>query len=274
MDNVTAYLEASLAGLPESEALSQYKLEMTDVLSDRADELTHSGLRDQKVLMDLLKSEFPDLRADFETAQAQRKTQEKQARREGHGKRMEIACTALYFSAVLILYLTVSFLTRRWSLTWLLPAAGLTLWLEWLFFLRIDKLVAQRRVFHPTARTFLAVGVLLLAVFAFLCGTFLFQLHRSWLLLLWGVIVMLIADAVFGLVLKEKLMIINILVYIPIIAALLFVTLGLHGVLPWTPGWVLIPAALLLDLAIIAVRLLRQKKEEIEQEVKDAWSAD
>ena len=258
MDNVTAYLESSLAGLPASEALSQYKLEMTDVLSDRADELTHSGLRDQKVLMDLLKSEFPDLRADFETAQAQRKAREKQARREGHSKRMEIACTALYFSAVLLLYLTVSFLTRRWSLTWLLPAAGATLWLEWLLFLRMEKLTAGRHVYHPTTRVFPAVGVLLLSVFAFLCCAFLFQIYRSWLLLLWGVIVMLIADAIFGVALKEKLMIINILVYI----------------LPWTPGWVLIPAALLLDLAIVGVRLLRHKKEENEQEVEDAWSAD
>ena len=189
-------------------------------------------------------------------------------------KRMEIACTAFYFSAVLILYLIVSFLTRRWSLTWLLPAAGVTLWAEWLFSLCVGKLVTERRVFHPTARAFLAFGVLLLSVFAFLCGAFLFDVHRSWLLLLWGVIVMLIADAVFGLALKEKLMIINILVYIPVVAALLFVTLCLHGVLPWTPGWVLIPAALLLDLAIVAVRLLRHRKEENEREVEDAWSAD
>ena len=270
MDNVTAYLEASLAGVPASEALSQYKLKMTDVLSDRADELTHSGLRDQKVLMDLLKSEVPDLRADFEAAQ----TQPKKARGIEHGKLLGIACTSIYYLAVGILYVTVSFLTHRWSLTWLLPAAGVTLWLEWLFGLRIEKLVAKRRVFHPTARTLLAIGVLLLFLFAFLCSAFLFRMPRSWLLLLWGVIAMLLADAAFGLALREKLMILNILIYIPVLAALLFVVLGLQGVLPWTPGWVLMPAALLLDLAIIAVRLLRHKKEENEQEVADAWSAD
>lgn len=274
MDNVTAYLEASLAGVPASEALSQYKLKMTDVLSDRADALTHSGLRDQKVLMDLIKSEFPDLRADFETAQAQRKAQARQARRSRHGKLIGAVCSLLYFIAVIILYLTVSFLTHRWSLTWLLPVAGATLWLEWLISVGIGKLVTKRRIFHPMARTLLAIGVLLFTVLAFLCCAFLFRIPHSWLLLLWGVIVMLLADAVFGLVLKEKLMIINILFYIPAVAALVFVALGLQHVLPWTPGWVLIPAALLLDLAIIAALLLRHNKEESEQEVADAWSAD
>ena len=47
---------------------------------------------------------------------------------------------------------------------------------------------------------------------------------------------------------------------------------GAAGLLPWSPGWVMIPLSLLIDAAIAAALIIRNKK--IAREVAEHWNED
>ena len=63
---------------------------------------------------------------------------------------------------------------------------------------------------------------------------------------------------------------INWLIYLPIIAAMVYIILCTCSVFPWTAGWVIIPAALVADMIIAAEAVRRNAK--IKEEVIDSWN--
>ena len=70
---------------------------------------------------------------------------------------------------------------------------------------------------------------------------------------------------------NKKTGIFSILLYIPVIFTLFYVVLGIAKVLPWHPGWLLILFGILVDFAVVAVRLISGTKVKEEE---DTWSED
>lgn len=110
----------------------------------------------------------------------------------------------------------------------------------------VVKITSMRRVFHIFARILLGIAVMVAAVFA--------------------------ADSIYISVTRQKLAVIFYLAYIPAAAAMVYILLGAPGIIPWAPGWIMIPLSLLIDAAIIAALILRNKK--IAREVAKHWNED
>lgn len=115
----------------------------------------------------------------------------------------------------------------------------------------------------------MAMDVMVVAVAVFLFCLSALNLEHSWLIVILGVASMFIADAVFAVKTKQKLAIMNILIYMPVVATMLYIILSGFGLVPWNTGWLLIIVSLILNLIIIFTKLTKNKMDK--QEVIDAW---
>ena len=61
MKDFIEYIESSCSGIADTPTLYRYKKKILDEITERANEITHSGLKDEAVLCDLIKDEYPDL---------------------------------------------------------------------------------------------------------------------------------------------------------------------------------------------------------------------
>ncbi|MCR4925818.1 MAG: hypothetical protein K5917_05975 [Clostridiales bacterium] len=269
MESFIEYIEKSLPDQPGNKTLYNYKKQLLDKMTDRANEITHSGLKDEKVLNDLIISEFPDLNEDFNKYNI---AETKESKRR-HRIRNNIIGSFLYIISLIILYLSISFLTGAWKYTWLFILGGLIGYISYLLHFAIHKISSLRRIFHPFARILLAFIVMLVTTFIFLCYGMIFTWHNSWLIYILGVIGIYVADAAYSKITKQKLFIINCLIYIPAAMPMIYVLLGTLNIISWHPGWLLMPLSVLIDIFIILIRLLINSKYAYKQEVEDEWKA-
>ncbi|MCC8016493.1 MAG: hypothetical protein LIO43_03785, partial [Clostridiales bacterium] len=259
--------ENSLSGVKDGKILYLFKKSILDEMTNRADEIESHGLKDKKVLSDLVVAEHPDLKAEY-----------KEYYEKSVGKRREkrkiinnIIGSFIYVAALLSIYLIISFATQKWGQTWVLMVGGICLWVSYLLDLIIVKVSKMRRIFHLIARIVLALNVMLLSTTVFILCLAIFHLPHSWLAFIAGVALMFIADAVYVTVTGQKLVLINYLLYIPPVFTMLYVILGAVSAVEWNKGWMLVPVAVLIDVLISAVSLIinEKKKTEAENEWKE-----
>ncbi len=269
MSSFIDYIENTFADTANNDTLYRYKRLVLDKMTERANEVTHTGLHDEKVLDDLIISEFPHLKENYQKFCAE----DRHRRREKALNKFMIFGTIGFILALVVLYLAVSFLTDAWSQTWLLIVGGILLWVIFLLSVFIRRITALRRLFHPFARVLLALSIMAGATVVFLFT--LVVLHRSdaWVIYPIAVVLMYVADGIYAYVTKQKLRIINYLIYIPAAMPMLYVVLGALDILPWHPGWLLMPLSVLIDLAMIAFRSASNAKYRYKQEVDDEWNA-
>lgn len=272
MKAIVNYIEKSLAGAKQTETLYRYKKQLLEKMTDRANEMTRSGLTDEDVLMKLLISEFPDLRSDYRNYVEKNRSKK---------KKTEVGKTAviggiLYVFVLVLAYLGISFKTGAWDKSWLFLLGGIFLLVIGGMFLSIKKICDTRKAAAmPAARLLLAGVIMLIATFAFLYCMLFTSFSMSWLIFLAAVAFMLIADAVFAAITKQKLAIINYLLYIPGVAAMAYAVLGLLEIIPWHPGWMIVLVAVLLDLVILVAKTAGSKEKVAKkQEDDDLWEDD
>ena len=61
MERFIDYIESSCSGLGKSHSAYRYKKKVLDEMTERANEITRTGLKDEKVLCDIITEEYPDL---------------------------------------------------------------------------------------------------------------------------------------------------------------------------------------------------------------------
>lgn len=267
MKNFVDYIEEELKGVPDSESLYRYKKELLDKMTERANEITHSGLSDEKVIADLIRSEFPDLKGGYREY-----TSKIHAKKKSKANAKILTLSSIAFVLLLVIvYLGISFLTHLWSLTWLILVGGIFAMLVALFGVSIKKISAKKGKYHFGARILLALSILLTSTFLFLCLLFFTHLPKTWLIFLFAAAAVFIADGAFAAYTKQKLAIINYLIYLPIVTTLFYVIFGIIGILPWHPGWMLILLSVFADLAIIVSNVIKNSKYIYRQEVEDTW---
>lgn len=269
-DDMETYIDYINKELPDEagdKILYKYKRRILDEMTQRANEITARGLTDRKVIDDLVKSEYPNLAADYKQSYAKEKAKAN-ARRNII---LNVVGSVVYLIAVVIVFLTVSFVTKAWEMTWAIVADGVLLWVVYLLFLGTAKFAAMKKIFHIIARVFLAGAVMVSAVAAYLAVLALTDdIPRRWLILIFGLLAMFLCDALFCTVHRHKLAILCWLLYIPVMATFAFIIIGAAGLLPWSVAWIIIPLSLVLDFIIICIAIAKNKAES--QEVEAAWN--
>lgn len=268
MEKFIDYIEKSLPDRPGDSILFQFKRKILDEMNALDKTVQARGLKDEKVRSDLIISEYPDLPAAFAAFYAEKNS----ARLAKRKLLVNAVGSVVYILLLTAAFLAVSFATQDWGRTWVIMADGILLWIDYLLILGIIKLTSMRRVFHYIARVLLALGVMVFSVAAFLLCMAVFRLPESWLIIIGGVAGIFAADSVYIAATKSKLAVIFYLAYIPAFAAMAYIICGAAGLLPWSPGWMMIPLSLIADAVVIAALIIRNKR--IAREVAEHWNED
>ena len=267
MATFTDYVEKSFEGMNESKLLYRFKQVKIAEMTERANEIISAGLKDNKVLSDLIISEYPDLKGEFKKYIKQLKSEKKKQKKS----KLIASAAVCYILALTLVYLAVSFTGGLWSKTWLIMVGGIVIPLVIVTVILISKASKSKDVFTPGARLLIFSGVYLLAAFVFLCLIMLTEISKAYLVFIGAVAVAMIADAAFAFLTKQKFAIFTYLLYIPAVASVVYVLTCLMGILSWHPGWLIIVAALIADVSIITLRLIQGSKYD---EEVDVWNED
>ena len=285
MKDFIEYIETSCAKLPDNHMTYLYKKHILDEMTDRANEVTHSGLKDEKVIADLMIDEYPNLAGNYYAWVKEYKKQ-KQA------KRMKwifgVGSVFTFFLSLVLFFVigengtftyygynddvlgthTVSAYRNAWLIIVGAIFAIIILYLS----LGIKRICKMRRVFHPIARALIVLCVMIVMVFAFLCALMLSTNPletKMWPIVIAGIILALVADIFFAFATKQKFRTITTMIYMPIISTMVYVILNAYG-LAGSIGGLIIISGLIVDiiyaLSLVAsnAKYFMYKKEDDE----------
>ena len=261
--NYTEWAQQELSSLPNTKTAYLYKQQVIARMTERANELVKMGLNDNKVINELIKDEFKNIKHEFYSSQ---KKKEEKNKKKTFGKLGVLGFIAAILLLV-IFYLAVSFITGLWGKTWLILVCGILGAAGAGMIFSSGKLGSGKLIYNFSSRVLMAGAIMIFATVFFLIATFVFALPKAWMIFLLGVVGMLGADCAMAVAAKQKTAIFTCLVYVPVIASLLYVTTGLVGIIPWHPGWIIIVLSLVADIGIAAVRVVKNSQKGMEEEV-------
>ncbi len=267
MKDFIEYIEASCAGLPNNQITYLFKKKILDEMTDRANEMTHAGLKNEKVLADLMADEYPNLPEQYRVWA----NEYKKKKLAGTIRLVMGIGGVIFFIAMFIAYFEISNLTGAWRETWLIIVGGIFAMIIFYTSFLIKRICRMRRLFHPIARALLAMCVMLFTVFMFLFALMMLPTwFRTWPIIMAGLILMFISDIIFAFVTKQKFRTVTAFVYMPVISTMLYIILAAYGIIGWGAGWPVILLGLLADLigiiciAIGNAKYFMYKKEDDE----------
>ena len=265
MQEYINYINSSLPDRAGDKLLYNFKKKTLDEMNQRAIEIASRGIHDRKVVDDLVISEHNDLKKEY-AEYYNKESASIKTRKRIIGN---IIGSAIYILTLIVLFLGISFVTHAWSVTWAIIACGILIWVAYLLFLVVQKFTSMKRIFHVFARMALFGAVTVLMVAVYLAVVALTDIPRSWLIVIAGLALSFVADAIYASAAKHRLALITWILYIPVISVFLFVIIGALGVIAWKYAWFIIPLSLLADLAIILIAIGKNKLDSLE--VEDIW---
>ena len=266
MTDMTSYLENFFRDTPYDDILLQFERLLIDEWNETVSRVKKAGLKDEAVLGDLFLSAHTDLQAEYA---AYRKAELKK-RREKAMHKFLLWGTPVYYVIMVAVYLAVSFTTRNWRQSWLIIIGFVTLWVDTAGVLLVTEIASKRHLFHPIARVILGLSVMMTATLVYLIGLMLFRIPHFWVVFPAGVFVMYCVDAIFAKKTGQKLRIINYLIYVPAAAPMIYVVLAGVHLIPWHPGWLIVPLSVIIDVMIIIGKLIDNRKYIYRPEQEEA----
>lgn len=267
MEGFINYINSVLPDRDGDAILYKFKRKTLDEMTARAAEITARGLNNPKVTDDLIISEYANLAEDYD-AYRTKKLAEKRAKRNVI---LNAVGSVVYILALVVAFLSVSFATHNWHMTWGIIPVGVLIWVVYLLMLGVKKITSMKRIFHIFARMMLASAIIIGTVAAYILVLSVTDgIEHRWLIVIAGLIAMFTCDGCYAVIAKHRLAIINWLIYIPVISVFMFIFIGALGVMSWGTAWIVIPLALMLDVVIIIIAIGRNKIEKTE--VADAWN--
>lgn len=267
MRDFVEYIESSCEKLKDNHMTYLYKKKLLDEMTERANEITRAGLKDEKVIADLIADEYGDLEKGYKDFV---KNQRKKQRKEIMKFAMPIG-GIIFLLLTFVAYFTVSNLTKSWDKTWLIIVGGIFFMIIFYLSFAIRKLCTMRRIFHPIARVLIGGCVMIFMVFVFLYLLMMLPENIStWPVLPVGVALALLCDLAFAFTTKQKFRTISLFVYMPVIATMLYIVLAAYGVVSWLAGWSIVLLGIVADLIyILAIIAGNMKYFMYRQEVDD-----
>ncbi|MCR5042020.1 MAG: hypothetical protein K6C36_08000 [Clostridia bacterium] len=266
MDRFIDFINASLPDADGDAVLFKFKKKTYDEMLLRRDEAAGRGICNQKVIDDLIVSEYPDLRAEY----AVFRNKEAQKNRDKRNAKLNALGSAIYILALILFYLLISFLTGSWGTTWAIIVDGILLWVDYLLLLGVIRVTKMKKIFHIFARMMLAGLTIIFSVAVYIFVVALTDLPRSWVIVMFGLILMFVCDAAYALIARHRLAIFTCLTYVPVIAVFAFVIVGALGLLPWGVAWMIIPLSLVIDLIVIFISIAKNAISKAE--VTEEWN--
>lgn len=259
MSGFINYVNESLAGIEESKSLYLFKQRIIDEMTKRANELIEKGIKDDNVITNIIMGEYPDLKAQYWQEVATSNNKKKKVKYTKVG----FLGVAGYILALVFVFLGVSFMTSAWGSTWLIIVGGLLIPAGLLMIMYAFK--GKKGGIAQRAGIF--IGVMLIVTVLFLLMQVVLGISKSWILFLLGIVAALIVDAGYTTACKEKVTYGTYALYLPVIAALVYVIGGIAGFIPWHPGWMLIVGSVIVDIVILMYKVMTSKKSEED----DVW---
>lgn len=255
------FIEHSMQDHPNDDVTFAYKQGVLQEMQKRRKQLQKRGLNDENVIRELIFEENTAIEEGyFEYLEKQKdKKRIKNLPRN----------IALYMAGLVILFLAVGFATKVWHPTWLIVEGGVSVMVIYLLLFLAAHLTDT--VLYPLARLCVAGSVMMATQFVFLVMRIPFGIENSYLLFLAAIAMMLLADGVLASLTKQKFAFLSWLVYIPASMGLIYPLLGLTGVVPWNPGWLLMVAAVAFDVLLVLGTVLYKGRYSIQQELENIW---
>ncbi len=266
MERFIEYINASLPDNDSDNILFRFKRKTLDEMNQRfLDVQKTGGIYDFKVIEDLIKSEHSDLKSEYERFY-KRETAKMKARRNAV---LNVVGSLIYIIALVTAFLGISFMTKKWSMTWAIIVDGILIWVVYLLGLLVKKFTSMKRIFHIIARVALFGAVVCFTVAVYLFLVAITDLPHGWVIVIFGLILAFITDGLFVTVTKSKLAILHWLLYIPVISVFAFIIIGALNILAWKVAWMVIPLSLIIDLLLIVSAIAKNKADKME--VADIW---
>lgn len=256
MKNFIDYIEKSCENIKDSHISYKYKKNLLDEMTERANEITGAGLRDEKVLADLIADEYPDLENNYYIYE---KAEKKRARASLLRKIFALG-GVVFFISMFIAYFSISKITGAWDKTWLIIVGGIFSIIIFYTSFLIKRLFHWHRFLFPVARVLIAGCIMLASVFTFLFVLMMFDPGYSWIFVIAGIMISLVADLVVAFTTRQKFRTVSLFVYIPAIFTMLYIILAGVGIVSWLTGWLLILAGVGVDLLIFAAIIIYNAK--------------
>ncbi len=251
MKNFIDYIEEACKNIKDTQISYKYKRNLLDEMTERANEITSAGLRDEKVLADLIADEYPDLENNYYVYE---KAEKKRARASLLRKLFALG-GVVFFIAMFVAYFSVSRETGAWDRTWLIIVGGIFSMVIFYTSLLAKRLYLWKRWLHPVVRVIIAGNIVLFSVFMFLFVLMMLNPGMSWTIVIMGIMAALIADLIFAFATKQKFRTVFAFIYMPAISTMLYIILAGFKVVSWLSGWPIIFLGLLVD-AIIAFAII------------------
>lgn len=257
------YVDKSLENFPQTKSLYEYRQKTISEMTKRANDLVSKGIKDDNVITQLIISEYPNLAEDYGKTLGEKIKKKKTVRNIKAG----IIGGVTYILVLVMTYLGVSFRTDTWNKSWLIMVIGILLPASFLLVAGAVKNKGRNKGFSVASRLLLASSIIIGAVLLFLFLFFVLDISKGWLVFIMMVPVVLIADALFSIVTKQKFNLLTYMIYIPVCASLIYVALCLTGLLSWHPGWMIIVLSVVVDLIIAVCEVVSKSKKNAEEEV-------
>ena len=266
----TDYVDKELSAYKDSKNLYLFKKQILSEMAQRANEIISAGIDNEKVLNDLVISEYSEIGKRY-TLFVKEKSDKKKNK---INTKIIIAGALGAVLAVAVLYLCVSFLTNAWSKTWLIIVGSVVAGVIGVFFALGGKLEKKFGKFNLIQRLFSVLGVFLGCTFLFLVLRIGFGMMNAWLMFIIAVALALVIDVVMAVKSNQKTAFANLLIYIPVIATILYVVMSILGILSWHPGWLLVVLSFMADIVLVIIKLLKTSKTVETEMEDDEWSED
>lgn len=242
----------------------KYKSRVLREMELRTKEILKRGLGDKKVAHDLVMDEFSEKYVidGYNEFLAQEK--EKRIAR-----RLPVA-SALIMLASVVIYLAIGFVTGVWHPTWLIIEGCATAVLINAMFFGVTWFDRRKR-FYILMRLIVMGIVMVLSQFMFLVLRIPMHIQKAYLVFLASLAMMFIGDLILATVTKQKLLIFNYLVTIPVVTVFAYVILGILHIIPWSWGAEIILLAVVVDLVVLWAFIRHNRKYIYKPEVNEEW---
>ena len=251
-----SYLEQAFRKIRPTKAAMEYRLEMLTKLEEAAQDYRIKGMTDDEAIYQLC----IDSLGDFDAKLQEFDRNLTEVPKKNNLKR-NIAVGAIgSVAAIIALYLILS-LTGAvgWGMSWLILLGAVVAAV-----VAVD-VVLMLKAFKDdkflVARLFNVGTVILVFVFMYLCIHLSVHPGYDWYIFLCMVPAAGIMDIAIGFVTKSKLTIPEIFVWAMLTSVMLYVMLGVAGVMAWHPGWLLPALTAIAIVAIVASLLISRSKK-------------
>lgn len=251
-----SYLEQAFRKIRPTKAAMEYRLETLTKLEEAAQDYRIKGMTDDEAIYQLC----IDSLGDFDAKLQEFDRNLTEVPKKNNLKR-NIAVGAIgSVAAIIALYLILS-LTGAvgWGMSWLILLGAVVAAV-----VAVD-VVLMLKAFKDdkflVARLFNVGTVILVFVFMYLCIHLSVHPGYDWYIFLCMVPAAGIMDIAIGFVTKSKLTIPEIFVWAMLTSVMLYVMLGVAGVMAWHPGWLLPALTAIAIVAIVASLLISRSKK-------------